>query len=178
MEKETIERILINKSNELRVARIKGQKLYDLEIEQIDSEQAKVDNICNAEIVSIEPSLEAAFVNFGSKRNGFLPLKEIAPEYYPQHLQDKQGRVSIKDILFEGQKILIQITKEERGTKGAALSTYITLAGRYLVLMPNNPKAGGVSRRVEGEDRENLKEKLASLKLPSGMGIIIRTAGV
>jgi ribonuclease E len=183
MEKEYSKRILINKSNnQLRVARIEGSKLYDLEIEQIDSEQ-KIDNICNAEVVSIEPSLEAAFVNFGSKRNGFLPLKEIAPVYYPAHLKEKRGKISIKDILFEGQKILVQVIKEERGTKergvtkGAALSTYITLAGRYLVLMPNNPKAGGISRRIEGEDREILKNILSALKMPSETSVIIRTAG-
>lgn len=172
-----MKRILISRSNDLlRVARTDGQSLYDLEIEHANITQ-NIDSICNAEIVSIEPSLNAAFANFGSKRNGFLPLKEIAPEYF-QNKDKSGGRPNIKDALFTGQKILVQINKEERGTKGAALSTYITLAGCYLVLMPNNPQAGGISRRIEGEEREELKSILNSLNIPKGMGVIVRTAGI
>lgn len=168
-------RILISKSNNLiRVARTDGQKLFALDNE--GEHEQKTDSICNAEVISIEPSLEAAFVNFGSKRNGFLPLKEISQEYYPNGQYDRN--LSIKDILFIGQKILVQITKEERGTKGAALTTFISLAGSYLVLMPNNSKAGGISRRIEGAERDELREILNALKLPSDMGIIVRTAGM
>jgi len=175
---ETKKRILINKSKgQLRVARLHGSLLFDLEIENADREQ-KVDRICNGEVISIEPSLEAAFVDFGAGRNGFLPLKEIAPEYYPETLREKKGRPSIKDILFEGQKILVQILKEERGSKGAALSTYISLAGCYLVLMPNNPKAGGISRRIEGDERDELKSIIDALNIPEDMGVIVRTAGM
>ena len=170
------EKILMSKSNDLlRVARTDGKILLDLEIELAEREQ-RVDSICNGEVISIEPSLEAAFINFGAKRNGFLPLKEIAPEYYPNGKYSRD--LSIKDILFIGQKILVQVTKEERGTKGAALTTYISLAGCYLVLMPNNPKAGGVSRRIEGDEREELKNILSTLKIPESMGAIIRTAGM
>lgn len=170
------EKILMSKSNDLlRVARTDGKILLDLEIELAEREQ-RVDSICNGEVISIEPSLEAAFVNFGAKRNGFLPLKEIAPEYYPNGKYNRD--LSIKDILFIGQKILVQVTKEERGTKGAALTTYISLAGCYLVLMPNNPKAGGISRRIEGDEREELKNILSALKIPESMGAIIRTAGM
>ncbi|MBU0455815.1 MAG: Rne/Rng family ribonuclease [Pseudomonadota bacterium] len=174
-----MERILINNDKikeQIRVAHIEGNDLYDLEVEYAEKEQ-KIGSICNAEIISIEPSLEAAFVKFGSGRNGFLPLKEIAVEYFPEKFRN-QRNISIKDVLFEGQKILVQINKEERGTKGAALSTYISLAGCYLVLMPNNPKAGGISRRIEGDERGELRNILDNLKIPEGMGIIIRTAGV
>lgn len=171
MGNENPKRILINKYDQLvRVALTEGKMLYDLEIEQPDFQQ-KVDDIYNAEVVSIERSLGAAFVNFGAKRNGFLPLKEI-------HFKDKQPKTNIADLLFVGQKILAQVIKEERGTKGAALSTYISLAGCYLVLMPNNSKAGGISRRIEGEERETLRNLLSSLKIPQGMGVIIRTAGI
>ena len=171
-------RILINKSNDmLRVARTSGQKLYDLEIEDATINRVS-DSICNAEVVSIEPSLNAAFANFGAKRNGFLPLKEIAPEYYSDKAKNSDRRPNIKDILFEGQKILIQVNKEERGTKGAALSTFITLAGCYLVLMPNNPSAGGISRRIEGEERDELKRVMNALTIPKDMGVIVRTAGI
>ncbi|MBN1683816.1 MAG: Rne/Rng family ribonuclease [Gammaproteobacteria bacterium] len=173
---DTIKKILINKAyGQLRVAKIEDNKLYDLEIESILRKQ-KIGNIWNAEVTSLAPSLEAAFVNFGAERNGFLPLREIAPEYFPKNKDPKN--LTIKDVLFEGQKILIQISKEERGTKGAALSTYITLAGCYLVLMPNNPKAGGISRRIEGEERNTLREVFDQLKIPREMGVIIRTAGI
>lgn len=175
-------KILINKAKamgQLRVACVEGKKLYLLEIEQSDHEQ-KVDKICNGEVISIEPSLEAAFVNFGAERNGFLPLKEIAPEYYQNKALaiDPNQHVSIKDTLFIGQKVLVQINKEERGTKGAALSTYITLAGRYIVLAANNPKAGGISKRIENNDREELRATLRNLKIPTGMGVIARTAAI
>ena len=173
-----MKRILISRTHEqLRVVCVDGQKLDDLEIEHADQEH-KVARICNGEIVSIQPSLAAAFVDFGSKRNGFLPLKEIAPEYFSDATKKKHGHPNIKDVLFEGQKVLVQVNKEERGSKGAALSTYISLAGCYLVLMPNNPKAGGISRRIEGEEREELRKVLNQLKIPKDMGVIIRTGGI
>ncbi|MGP1930906.1 MAG: Rne/Rng family ribonuclease, partial [Arsenophonus sp. ET-DL12-MAG3] len=128
-------------------------------------------------ITRVEPSLEAVFVDYGSEKHGFLPIKEIASEYFPSYYQS-HGRPNIKDILREGQEVIIQIDKEERGSKGAALTTFISLAGSYLVLMPNNPRAGGISRRIEGEDRTELKEVLSLLEIPDGMGLIIRTAGV
>jgi len=173
-----MKRILINavQAEEVRVAMVDGQKLYDLDIESSDREQKK-GNIYRARISRIEPSLEAAFIDFGSERHGFLPLKEISPEYF--YTPPAQGeRVRIEKVLKEGQELIIQVEKEERGTKGAALTTYISLAGRYLVLMPNNPDAGGISRRIEGDDRSELKEKLAQLTIAPGAGIIIRTAGV
>ncbi len=172
----SVKRILINNAKgQLRVARVDGQVLYDLEVEQPGRER-KVDRIYKCKIVSIAPSLEAAFVDFGFERNGFLPLKEISPAYYSD--QKKTDHTSIKDILSEGQQILVQVKREERGTKGAALTTYISLAGSYLVLMPNNPRAGGISRRIEGTSRDQLKEKLDQLEVPHGMGAIIRTAGM
>jgi ribonuclease E len=174
----TMKRILINavQAEEIRVAMVDGQKLYDLDIESSDREQKK-GNIYRARISRIEPSLEAAFIDFGSERHGFLPLKEISPEYF--YTAPTPGeRVRIEKVLKEGQELIIQVEKEERGTKGAALTTYISLAGRYLVLMPNNPDAGGISRRIEGDDRAELKEKLAQLTIAPGAGIIIRTAGV
>lgn len=173
-----MKRILINavQAEEIRVAMVDGQKLYDLDIESSDREQKK-GNIYRARISRIEPSLEAAFIDFGSERHGFLPLKEISPEYF--YAAPTPGeRVRIEKVLKEGQELIIQVEKEERGTKGAALTTYISLAGRYLVLMPNNPDAGGISRRIEGDDRSELKEKLAQLTIAPGAGIIIRTAGV
>ncbi|MXP67469.1 ribonuclease E [Pantoea sp. Aalb] len=173
-----MKRMLINatQQEELRVALVDGQRLYDLDIERPGYEQKKA-NIYKGKITRVEPSLEAAFVDYGTERHGFLPLKEIAHEYFPinHHLQ---GRPNIKDILHEGQEVIVQIDKEERGNKGAALTTFISLAGSYLVLMPNNPRAGGISRRIEGEDRTELKEALATLEIPDGMGLIIRTAGV
>jgi len=160
----------------LRVALVDGQRLYDLDIESPGHEQKKA-NIYKGKITRIEPSLEAAFVDYGAERHGFLPLKEIAREYFPANY-NSHGRPNIKDVLREGQEVIVQIDKEERGNKGAALTTFISLAGSYLVLMPNNPRAGGISRRIEGDDRTELKEALASLELPDGMGLIVRTAGV
>ena len=173
-----MKRMLINatQQEELRVALVDGQRLYDLDIESPGHEQKKA-NIYKGKITRIEPSLEAAFVDYGAERHGFLPLKEIAREYFPAHY-NSHGRPNIKDVLREGQEVIVQIDKEERGNKGAALTTFISLAGSYLVLMPNNPRAGGISRRIEGDDRTELKEALASLELPDGMGLIVRTAGV
>ncbi len=163
-------------SEELRVALVDGQKLYDLHIESSNREQKKA-NIYRGRITRVEPSLEAAFVDYGSERHGFLPLKEISRSYLTSKSQ-KQGRNSIHDLVNEGQEITVQIDKEERGNKGAALTTFISLAGRYLVLMPNNPRAGGISRRIEGEERSQLREAMSQLKLPADAGVIIRTAGI
>ncbi|MTD39901.1 ribonuclease E [Erwinia sp. CPCC 100877] len=173
-----MKRMLINatQQEELRVALVDGQRLYDLDIESPGHEQKKA-NIYKGKITRIEPSLEAAFVDYGAERHGFLPLKEIAREYFPGNYSS-HGRPNIKDVLREGQEVIVQIDKEERGNKGAALTTFISLAGSYLVLMPNNPRAGGISRRIEGDDRTELKEALASLEVPDGMGLIVRTAGV
>jgi ribonuclease E len=173
-----MKRMLINatQSEELRVALVDGQKLYDLDIESPGHEQKK-SNIYKAKITRIEPSLEAAFVDYGAERHGFLPMKEIAREYFPKGYSF-QGRPNIKEVLREGQEVIVQIDKEERGQKGAALTTFISLAGSYLVLMPNNPRAGGISRRIEGDERSDLKASLSKLALPKGMGLIVRTAGV
>lgn len=173
-----MKRMLINatQKEELRVALVDGQRLYDLDIESPGHESKKA-NIYKGRITRIEPSLEAAFVDYGSDRHGFLPLKEIAREYFPYHY-NPQGRPNIKEVLKEGQEVIVQVDKEERGNKGAALTTFISLAGSYLVLMPNNPRAGGISRRIEGEERNQLKEAMSGLKLPQGMGLIVRTAGV
>lgn len=173
-----MKRMLINatQQEELRVALVDGQRLYDLDIESPGHEQKKA-NIYKGKITRIEPSLEAAFVDYGAERHGFLPLKEISREYFPASYSG-HGRPNIKDVLREGQEVIVQIDKEERGNKGAALTTFISLAGSYLVLMPNNPRAGGISRRIEGDDRTELKTALASLDLPDGMGLIVRTAGV
>ncbi|OKY26999.1 ribonuclease E [Thalassotalea sp. PP2-459] len=173
-----MKRMLINatQSEELRVALVDGQQLYDLDIESPGHEQKKA-NIYKAKITRIEPSLEAAFVDYGAERHGFLPMKEIAREYFPSGYTF-QGRPNIKDVLTEGQEVIVQIDKEERGQKGAALTTFISLAGSYLVLMPNNPRAGGISRRIEGDERSDLKASLSKLNLPKGMGLIVRTAGV
>ncbi|MFW7203855.1 ribonuclease E [Serratia sp. BNK-17] len=173
-----MKRMLINatQQEELRVALVDGQRLYDLDIESPGHEQKKA-NIYKGKITRIEPSLEAAFVDYGAERHGFLPLKEIAREYFPSNYSS-HGRPNIKDVLREGQEVIVQVDKEERGNKGAALTTFISLAGSYLVLMPNNPRAGGISRRIEGDDRTELKEALSSLQLPDGMGLIVRTAGV
>ncbi|MDD1782736.1 ribonuclease E [Enterovibrio sp. ZSDZ35] len=170
--------MLINatQKEELRVALVDGQRLYDLDIESPGHESKKA-NIYKGRITRIEPSLEAAFVDYGSERHGFLPLKEIAREYFPDNYS-YQGRPNIKEVLKEGQEVIVQVDKEERGNKGAALTTFISLAGSYLVLMPNNPRAGGISRRIEGEERSQLKEAMSGLKLPQGMGLIVRTAGV
>ncbi|EYU13657.1 ribonuclease E [Photorhabdus aegyptia] len=173
-----MKRMLINatQQEELRVALVDGQRLYDLDIESPGHEQKKA-NIYKGKITRIEPSLEAAFVDYGAERHGFLPIKEIAREYFPNNYHP-HGRPNIKDVLREGQEVIVQVDKEERGNKGAALTTFISLAGSYLVLMPNNPRAGGISRRIEGDDRTELKEALASLEVPEGMGLIVRTAGV
>jgi ribonuclease E len=171
-----MKRMLINATQpeELRVALVDGQKLYDFDIE-IPSKEQKKANIYKGIITRVEPSLEAAFINYGAERHGFLPFKEIAPSYYAAG--ENVDRHDIKGLLREGQEVVVQIEKEERGSKGAALTTYISLAGSYLVLMPNNPRAGGVSRRIEGESRNDMREVMAQLEIPEGMGLIIRTAG-
>ncbi len=170
-----MKRILINatQQEELRVGMVDGQRLYDLDIE-LPSRNQKKDNIYKGIITRVEPSLEAAFVNYGAQRHGFLPFKEIASSY----LNGDGDRRSIKDQISEGQQLIVQVDREERGTKGAALTTLLSLAGRYIVLMPNNPRAGGVSRRIEGEEREEIRNILAQLDIPEGMGVIVRTAGV
>ncbi|MGF1686091.1 ribonuclease E [Photobacterium japonica] len=170
--------MLINatQKEELRVALVDGQKLFDLDIES-PGHESKKSNIYKGRITRIEPSLEAAFVDYGAERHGFLPLKEIARDYFPNDYS-YQGRPNIKEVLKEGQEVIVQVDKEERGNKGAALTTFISLAGSYLVLMPNNPRAGGISRRIEGEERTQLKAALSTLELPQGMGLIVRTAGV
>lgn len=172
-----MKRMLFNatQAEELRVAIVDGQKLIDLDIESAGKEQRK-SNIYKAVITRIEPSLEAAFVEYGGTRHGFLPFKEVSPIYYLNH--EGNGRPSIKEALREGQELLIQVEKDERGNKGAALTTYISLAGRYIVLMPNNPSGGGVSRRVEGEERNELRDILSQLEIPKGASIIARTAGI
>ncbi|WNB75468.1 Rne/Rng family ribonuclease [Methylomonas koyamae] len=171
-----MKRMLINATQpeELRVALVDGQKLYDFDIE-VPSKEQKKSNIYKGIITRVEPSLEAAFVNYGAEKHGFLPFKEIAPEYRTGDGQE--GKPSSKSNIREGQEIVVQIEKEERGNKGAALTTYISLAGTYLVLMPNNPKAGGISRRIEGDNRSELRETMAALEIPDSMGLIIRTAG-
>jgi ribonuclease E len=173
-----MEKMLINatQTEEIRVALVKDNHLYDLDIE-CPSEVKKKGNIYKAVVTRREPSLDAVFVEYGSKRQGFLPLKEIAPEYFNKPIHDDE-KPSITALIREGQELLIQVDKEERGSKGAALTTFITLAGCYLVLMPNSPRSGGISRRIEGDDRDELKETLNSLTLAEDMGIIIRTAGV
>jgi ribonuclease E len=174
-----MKRMLINATQpeELRVALVDGQKLYDFDIE-IPSKEQKKSNIYKGIITRVEPSLEAAFINYGAEKHGFLPFKEISPLYrVAQEGTDDGRRPAIKDMIKEGQEIIVQIEKEERGNKGAALTTYISLAGTYLVLMPNNPKAGGISRRIEGETRSDLREVMASLEIPETMGLIVRTAG-
>ncbi|MFK4752090.1 ribonuclease E [Oceanobacter antarcticus] len=172
-----MKRMLINATQpeELRVALVDGQKLYDLDIESGAREQKK-SNIYKGRITRIEPSLEAAFVDFGAERHGFLPLKEISREYFAR--DPGPGRINIKDVLREGQEIIVQVDKEERGNKGAALTTQVSLAGRYLVLMPNNPRAGGISRRIEGDERTELREAMKDVTVPDKMGVIVRTAGI
>lgn len=174
-----MKRMLINATQpeELRVALVDGQWLYDLDIENRNREQKK-SNIYKGRITRVEPSLEAAFVDYGADRHGFLPLKEISRDYFTKNSGDSDGRIKIKDVLKEGTEVIVQVDKEERGNKGAALTTFISLAGRYLVLMPNNPRAGGISRRIEGEERAELKDALGAIEVPQGMGVIIRTAGV
>jgi ribonuclease E len=172
-----MKRMLFNatQQEELRVAIVDGQKLIDIDIETTGREQRK-SNIYKGVITRIEPSLEACFVNYGEERHGFLPFKEVARTYFKEGVDVRNA--SIKDALREGQEIMVQVEKEERGNKGAALTSFVSLAGRYLVLMPNNPRGGGVSRRVEGEDRQELRETMDKLELPSGMSVIARTAGI
>jgi ribonuclease E len=173
-----MKRMLINATQpeELRVALVDGQRLYDLDIER-PSQAQKKGNIYKGIITRIEPSLEAAFINYGAERHGFLPLKEIARAYFRPDA-NLSGRIQINEVIKEGQEVVVQVEKEERGTKGAALTTFISLAGRYLVLMPNNPRAGGVSRRIEGEQRSEIRDVMSDLNIPDGMGVIVRTAGV
>ncbi|MCB2262300.1 MAG: Rne/Rng family ribonuclease, partial [Candidatus Thiosymbion ectosymbiont of Robbea hypermnestra] len=174
-----MKRMLINATQpeELRVAIVDGQKLFNLDIEAPGREQKKA-NIYKGAIARIEPSLEAAFVDYGSERHGFLPVKEVARNYFDPEAVTPGSRISIKDALRNGQEVVVQVDKEERGNKGAALTTFISLAGRYLVLMPNNPRVGGVSRRIEGQDRAELRDVMSRLEIPEGMGLIVRTAGV
>ena len=172
-----MKRMLINatQAEELRVAIVDGQTLYDIDIEQPSKEQKK-SNIYKGRITRLEPSLEAAFVEYGGERHGFLPLKEISRDYFQAGVDP--NKAGIRELLREGQEVVVQVDKDERGNKGAALTTYISLAGRYMVLMPNSPSAGGVSRRIEGEDRAELKRAMDALQIPDHMGVIIRTAGV
>ncbi|HET7061637.1 MAG TPA: Rne/Rng family ribonuclease [Nitrosospira sp.] len=172
-----MKRMLFNATHpeELRVAIVDGQKLIDLDIESSGKEQRK-GNIYKGVITRIEPSLEAAFVEYGGERHGFLPFKEISRSYFREN--GDSSRTRIQEALREGQELIVQVDKDERGTKGAALTTYISLAGRYLVLMPNNPRGGGVSRRIEGEDRAELRDIMSQLDIPPGMSIIARTAGI
>ena len=172
-----MKRMLVNatQEEELRVALVDGQKLFDLSIE-IPSREQKKANVYKARISRIEPSLEACFVDYGAARHGFLPLKEVSRDFFRQ--QPQGGRMNIRELLAEGQDLIVQVEKEERGNKGAALTTFVSLAGRFLVLMPNNPRAGGVSRRIEGEDRDQMREVMNQLQIPDGMGAIVRTAGV
>ncbi|MES3008073.1 MAG: ribonuclease E [Pseudomonadota bacterium] len=174
-----MKRMLINatQEEELRVALVDGQRLYDLDIENRSRIQKKA-SIYKGRITRVEPSLEAAFVDFGAERHGFLPLKEISPQYFTKRGGGEGGRVNIKESVAEGTEVIVQVEKEERGNKGAALTTFVSLAGRYLVLMPNNPRAGGISRRIEGDERSEIREALSGLDIPDGMGMIVRTAGV
>ncbi len=174
-----MKRILMNatQQEELRVALVDGQYLYDLDIESAAYEKKK-GNIYKGKITRIEPSLEAAFVNYGCERHGFLPFKEISRSYFKDGAFEGGGRPNIAECISEGQEVIIQIEKEERGNKGAALTTFISMAGRYLVYMPNNPRAGGISRRIEGKDRQELRTAMKDLEIPSGSGAIVRTAGI
>ena len=174
-----MKRMLINatQEEELRVALVDGQRMYDLDIENRTRIQKKA-NIYKGKVTRVEPSLEAAFVDFGAERHGFLPLKEISRQYYAKDVKSGGEKTNLKQLIPEGTEVIVQVEKEERGNKGAALTTYISLAGRYLVLMPNNPKAGGISRRIEGDERSELREALRDLTIPDGMGMIVRTAGV
>jgi ribonuclease E len=173
-----MKRMLFNATQpeELRVALVDGQRLYDLDIESANSVQNK-SNIYKGKITRVEASLEAAFVDYGAERHGFLPLKEIARSYFDPEVE-LSGRTNIHELIKEGQEVVVQIKKEERGSKGAALTTFLSLAGRYLVLMPNNPRAGGVSRRIEGDDRGDIRSVMNQLDIRDDMGVIVRTAGV
>ena len=173
-----MKRMLINATQpeELRVAMVDGQRLYDLDLENRTRQQHK-SNIYKGKITRVEKSLEAAFVDYGSERHGFLPLKEISKEYHPKSI-NAAGQSKNQDLIKEGLEVIVQVEKEERGNKGAALTTFLSLAGRYLVLMPNNPRSGGISRRIEGEERNELREALRNITIPAGMGVIVRTAGI
>ena len=172
-----MKRMLFNATHaeELRVAIVEGQKLIDIDIESSERQQRK-SNIYKGVITRIEPSLEACFVDYGEERHGFLPFKEISRSYFKEGVDVRTA--TIKEALSEGTELIVQVEKEERGNKGAALTTFISLAGRYLVLMPNNPRGGGVSRRIEGEEREELRENMSKLPTPKGMSLIARTAGI
>src|SRR6187431_47481 len=174
-----MKRMLVNatQEEELRVALVDGQRIYDLDIE-IPSRETKKANVYKGRITRVEPSLEAAFVDYGAERHGFLPLKEVTRDYFKSQDGNGNARAGIRDLLQEGQELIVQVEKEERGNKGAALTTFISLAGRFLVLMPNNPRAGGVSRRIEGEDRDQMRQVMDELVIPDSMGAIVRTAGV
>ena len=174
-----MKRMLFNatQAEELRVAIVDGQKLVDLDIESASKEQRK-GNIYKAVVTRVEPSLEACFVEYGTDRHGFLPFKEISRQYLKGGDGEEGGRARIQDQLKDGMELIVQVDKDERGNKGAALTTYISLAGRYLVLMPNNPRGGGVSRRIEGEERNELRDAIAALEVPPGMSVIARTAGI
>src|SRR5512134_3980209 len=172
-----MKRMLFNatQAEELRVAIVDGQKLIDLDIESASKEQRK-GNIYKGVITRVEPSLEAAFFDYGTERHGFLPFKEISRSYFRPDVEP--GRARIQDAVAESTEVILQVEKDERGNKGAALTTFVSLAGRYLVLMPNNPRGGGVSRRVEGDERNELRETMDRLDVPQGMSIIARTAGI
>jgi len=174
-----MKRMLVNatQEEELRVALVDGQRIYDLDIE-IPSRETKKANVYKGRITRVEPSLEACFVDYGAERHGFLPLKEVSRDYFKAREGNGEARPGIRDLIEEGQELIVQVEKEERGNKGAALTTFVSLAGRFLVLMPNNPRAGGVSRRIEGDDRDQLREAMDNLQIPDGMGAIVRTAGV
>ena len=172
-----MKRMLINATQreELRVAIVEGQSLFDLDIE-IPSKEQKKANIYKGRITRVEPSLEACFVEYGAERHGFLPLKEISKAYFPDGADP--SRSGIRELVREGQELVVQVEKEERGTKGAALTTYLSLAGRYSVLMPNTARGGGISRKVtNSDDRRRMKEIAEALQVPEGMGVILRTAG-
>ncbi|HSW32383.1 MAG TPA: ribonuclease E/G, partial [Steroidobacteraceae bacterium] len=172
-----MKRMLFNATHpeELRVAIVDGQRLVDIDIEAAGREQRK-SNIYKGVITRVEQSLEACFVDYGEERHGFLPFKEISRSYFRPGVD--VGRARINEAVREGDELIVQVEKEERGNKGAALTTFVSLAGRYLVLMPNNPRGGGVSRRIEGEDRQELREAMDQLELPAGMSVIARTAGI
>jgi len=173
-----MKRMLINatQEEELRMAMVDGQSLFDLNIEGPSSERKKA-NIYKGKITRIEPSLEAAFIDYGADRHGFLPLKEISSEYFVKDVESG-GKTNIKDVLKEGQDIVVQIDKEERGNKGAALTTFVSLAGRFIVLKPNKARSGGVSRRIVGDDRDAARQSLNDVDIPEGMSVILRTAGI
>ena len=172
-----MKRMLFNATHaeETRVCIVDGQQLIDIDIESANRDLRK-SNIYKGVITRIEPSLEACFVDYGEERHGFLPFKEVSRSYFKEGLDVRSA--TIRDALTEGQEVIVQVEKEERGNKGAALTTFISLAGRYLVLMPNNPRGGGVSRRIEGEDRQEIRELMDSLSIPNGMSTIARTAGI